>query len=126
MLGFEAKSDTCTSELPSVRSAAERRPSRRRRRRVQLDLLADVYDRVVDIQHRTGIDSVRSVFREAFRLYEWYVVRRSQGWTVQLVHEDGRVAVVDLGLEGERSMSGSSVSAVHLKERSRSRNAVED
>jgi hypothetical protein len=86
-------------ERVNVRSRArtERRGTRRRRRRVQLDLLPHVYDRVVEIQLVNGMDSVRSVFRQAFRIYEWYTTRRLEGWTIQLVHQDGRVMTVDLG-----------------------------
>jgi hypothetical protein len=80
----------------------QRKPERRRRRRVQLDLLPDVYDRIVQIQLINGLDSVREVFRQAFRLYEWYTTRRSEGWAVQLVHSNGDVVFVDLGLDGER------------------------
>ena len=106
--------DTEVQDITDVRQSenalgparADRRTVRRRRRRVQLDLLPDVYDRVVELQLANGFDSVRSVFRQAFRLYEWYTTRRSQGWTIQLVHQDGRVAIVDLGLEGERPVIG--------------------
>lgn len=79
------------------------RRGRGRRRRVQLDLLGDVFERVVKIQELNGLESVRVVFRQAFRLYEWYTVRRLEGWSIQLVHRDGRIAHVDLGLDGEVS-----------------------
>lgn len=82
------------------RSAPHRR--RQNRQRIQLDLLPAVYDRVFELQVVNSLDSIRTVFREAFRLYEWFTLRRLQGWTIQLVHKDGRVAEVDLGLVGER------------------------
>jgi hypothetical protein len=91
---------------PDTEKKIEKKVQRRRRRRIQLDLLPDIYDQVVQLQVANGLDSVRSVFRQAFRLYLWYTTRRSQGWTIQLVHRDGRVAMVDLGLEGERPSEG--------------------
>jgi hypothetical protein len=69
---------------------------RSQRRRVQLDLLQDVYARVVDVQHAVGLDSARDVFREAFRFYEWYVTRRLEGWSLQIVDAQGRVKSVEV------------------------------
>ncbi len=88
------------------RRAANRRQARpvtrrRTRRRVQLDLLPEVFDRVVAVQEQVGLDSPRDVFRQAFRVYEWYVSRRSQGWNVQLTRDD-RVVLIDLGLDDPR------------------------
>jgi hypothetical protein len=92
-------------QTPKAESGDTRSPVRRRqnRQRVQIDLLPAVYDRVFELMVVNNLDSVRTVFRDAFRLYEWYTRRRLQGWEIQLVHKDGRVAEVDLGLVGEPS-----------------------
>lgn len=83
--------------------SGSRRPARSKKRsrriRVQLDLLPEVYERVIGLQRRFVLDSVRTVFRLAFKLLEWYLVRRSEGWSIQLVR-DGQVVFVDLDLEG--------------------------
>lgn len=87
---------------PTTASNTSQQRRRQSRQRVQLDLLPTVYDRVFELQVVNNLDSVRTVFREAFRLYEWYTLRKLQGWRIQLVHKDGRVADVDLGIVGER------------------------
>lgn len=86
----------------SVGTRSSVQPRRQKRQRVTIDLLPAVYDRVFELMVLNNLDSVRTVFRDAFRLYEWFTLRRLQGWTIQLVHKDGRVAEVDLGLVGER------------------------
>jgi hypothetical protein len=85
------------------RTPARKVTQRRGRRRVQLDLLPEVFERASRLQRKNGLDSMQSVFRESFRLYEWYNTRRSEGWAIQLAHPDGRVMMVDLGLDGEHT-----------------------
>jgi hypothetical protein len=94
------KNQNANGSVPEPRSPLQRR--RHSRQRVQIDLLPAVYDRVFELQVVNNLDSVRTVFREAFRFYEWYTLRKLQGWKIQLVHKDGRVADVDLGIVGER------------------------
>ncbi len=85
----------------STRSIATRRPvrlgrpSRQRRKRIQLDLLEQVFARVVAVQHVTHLESTRAVFREAFRLFEWYTRKRSEGWKIQLVNDAGQIRDVE-------------------------------
>jgi hypothetical protein len=73
--------------------AVEATKRRARRRRIQLDLLDRVYERVVEIRELLALDSTRSVFREAFQLLDWYTRERLNGWSVQLVR-DGHVKEV--------------------------------
>jgi hypothetical protein len=83
------------------RTSSQKAPRRRGRRRIQMDLLPEVYERVIALQRKNGLDSTQAVFRQGFRLYEWYNARRAEGWGIQLVHPDGRKMYVDLGLDGE-------------------------
>lgn len=74
----------------------KRRSPRRARNRVQIDLLPDVFQRVKATQKRVGLDSPRAVFREAFRLFEWYSMRMEEGWSIQLTDRVGRVRDVEI------------------------------
>lgn len=79
-----------------VKAPVRSRGLRTRRRRVQLDLLQDVYARVERVQQIAGLDSPRAVFRESFRIFEWYTKRRVEGWSIQLVDAHGRVREVEI------------------------------
>ena len=85
-----------TSEVAAFKLPGRPRTVRTRRRRVHLDLLQDIYTRVVAVQRVNGLDSPRAVFREAFRIYEFCTKRRLEGWSIQLVDPAGSVRAVEL------------------------------
>ena len=97
------------------RTSSQKAPRRRGRRRIQMDLLPEVYERVIALQRKNGLDSTQAVFRQGFRLYEWYNARRSEGWGIQLVHPDGRKMHVDLGLDGEPPVAAATLQAAPLE-----------
>jgi hypothetical protein len=82
--------------VSAVVTTGHRQRARRQRRRVNLDILVDVHRRVVEVQRLAGLSSVRDVFREAFRFYEWYTKRKVEGWSIQLVNAEGHVREVEI------------------------------
>jgi len=75
--------------MPSVRT-----PSRRR---VQIDLPAESFERLRTMKDKSGAKNLADVVRDALRLYEWYlddVVAAKQ--KIRLLAQDGSVTEIKL------------------------------
>jgi len=72
--------------------------SRPRRPRVQLDFTPEAYNRLLELVTMSRAESVPDMFREALRLFEWYHVRKSQGFQILVQKPGGKPMAVDLGI----------------------------
>lgn len=68
-----------------------------KRPRVQLDFTRPAFKRLRELKDLAGLRSLPDVFREALRVYEWYLIRKSEGYRLQIM-KDGRTTDVDLGI----------------------------
>lgn len=62
-------------------------------RRLQLDFSTAAFERLKAIVLKAGESSNADVVRNALRLYEWYLDRKQEGYSLQLVKGDTVKAV---------------------------------
>jgi hypothetical protein len=76
-------------KLQNQTKKGKRRPSKRIM--VILDLLPDVYKRVVSVQHTRELLSVQDVFVDGFRLIEYITKEQAEGWDASIRLDNGVV-----------------------------------
>jgi len=65
-------------------------------KRLQLALSDDALRRLDSLLAWSEANSYADVFRNALRLYEWYMLQRKQGYDIALLKDGMPVRIVDL------------------------------
>ena len=58
------------------------------RHRVQFDFTAEGYKRLLRLKERAEAQTNAEVVRDALRLYEWFLARKSEGHKICIVKDD--------------------------------------
>ena len=70
-------------------------PEEAKRTRVQLDFSPEAFERLEEIKRLAHAKTNSEVFRNAIRLYEWFLRQKQENFRFQLVKDD-RVKEVDI------------------------------
>ena len=66
------------------------------RRRIQVDFSPEAHDRLLRIREQSGAQSSAEVFRDALRLYAWFLEQKDAGRRLQVVSGDEAPKEVEL------------------------------
>lgn len=56
--------------------------------RVQLDFSSEAFEKLVEIKKKSGATTNAEVIRNALRLYEWFLQKRSENYKLQIEKDD--------------------------------------
>lgn len=66
------------------------------RQRVQVDFSPEAYGRLLKMREMSGVKTNAEVFRNALRLYDWFLEQKQADVRVQLLDPDGTIRLVEL------------------------------
>ncbi len=56
--------------------------------RVQLDLSSEAFEKLTGIRQRAGAGTNAETIRNALRLYDWFLQKKSEGYSLQVAKGD--------------------------------------